>query len=70
MLEEAACVRFVVTLRETWTLSTEEEADSLEDAARLAWENARRAPPSAWHLHERTLADIVEASEDQRLRSG
>jgi hypothetical protein len=61
-------VRFVVTVRETWTLSTEEEADSRAEAQRLAWENARRAPPSAWHLDERTLAEVVEVSEDQRLR--
>jgi hypothetical protein len=61
-------VRFVVTVRETWTLSTEEEADSRAEAQRLAWENARRAPPSAWHLDERTLAEVVEVSEDQQLR--
>jgi hypothetical protein len=61
-------VRFVVTVRETWTSSTEEEADEREEAKRLAWENARRAPPSAWHLQDRMLADVVEASDDQRLR--
>jgi hypothetical protein len=39
------------------------------EAERLAWENARRAPPSAWRLLERTLAEVVEVSKDQRLRS-
>lgn len=63
-------MRFVVTVQETWTLSTVEEADSSQAAERLAWENARRAPPSAWHLHGRALTEVVEVSEDQRVRSG
>jgi hypothetical protein len=58
----------VVTVRETWTLSTEEEADSPQDVERLAWEHARRGPPTAWHRQERTFAQVVEVAEDRRLR--
>lgn len=61
-------MRFFVTIREVWTLSTEEQADSPEEAERLAWENAKRAPLSAWRSEERALAELVEASDDQRLR--
>jgi hypothetical protein len=61
-------MRFLVTIREVWTLSTEEEADSPEAAARLAWENSKRAPLSAWQREERTLEKLVEAVDDGTLR--
>jgi hypothetical protein len=56
-------LRFLVTIREVSTLSTEVDADSPADAERLAWEHARRVPPSAWQVQEREIVDLVEAPE-------
>jgi hypothetical protein len=61
-------MRFLVTIREVWTLSTEEEADSPEAAERLAWENSKRAPLSAWRRDKRTLEELVEVVDDDALR--
>jgi hypothetical protein len=60
-------MRFRVTIREVWTLATEEEADSPEAAERLAWENSQRAPLSAWRRDERVLSEIVEAVAGEKL---
>jgi hypothetical protein len=61
-------VRFLVTIREVSTLSTEVDADSPADAERLAREHARRVPPSAWRVQEREIIELMEAPEDRWLR--